>query len=201
MKRDEKNLIIENVLSEEEIAEVYRIIEKPNNTYLMKLFTQTIVDFNLPLSIHKKIIDYSENISGESDLEIAEYQFARYRNTFDEESNTMFKPNLTPHCDSTFKEPRFTFDYQLGGNTTWDLVVEEKEFTLANNSALTFSGTHQVHWRKHKTFEDHEYIDMIFFHLKKKNSKEYLDEHSSNMEDKVKFYSDIYHQEIDNDKN
>ena len=153
MKYDEKNLILENVLEDNEISEIYKIVEKPNNTYLMKLFTQTIVDFNLPSQINKKIIDYSESISGESDLEIAEYQFARYKNTFDEDSQTMFRPNLTPHCDLTFKEPRFTFDYQLGGNTTWDLVVEGKEFTLANNSALTFSGTHQVHWRKHKTFD------------------------------------------------
>jgi hypothetical protein len=199
MKYDEKNLILENVLEDNEISEIYKIVEKPNNTYLMKLFTQTIVDFNLPSQINKKIIDYSESISGESDLEIAEYQFARYKNTFDEDSQTMFRPNLTPHCDLTFKEPRFTFDYQLGGNTTWDLVVEGKEFTLANNSALTFSGTHQVHWRKHKTFEDDDYIDMIFFHLKKKNSEEYPQEHSSRMEAKVKLYLDIYQQEIAND--
>ncbi len=200
MKHDEKNLIVENVLSEEEIAEIYKIVEKPNNTYLMKLFTQTIVDFNLPLHINKKIIDYSESISGESDLEIAEYQFARYKNTFDEESQTMFRPNLTPHFDG-FEQPRFTFDYQLGGNTTWDLVVEEKEFTLLNNSALTFSGTHQVHWRKHKTFKDDEYIDMIFFHLKKKNSKERSAKHFSSMETKVEFYSKIYDEEITDDKN
>jgi hypothetical protein len=201
MKHNEKNLIVENVLSEEEISEIYKIVEKPNNTYLMKLFTQTIVDFSLPSRINKKIIDYSESISGESDLEIAEYQFARYKNTFDEESQTMLRPNLTPHCDLTFREPRFTFDYQLGGNTTWGLVVEQKEFTLENNSALTFSGTHQVHWRKHKIFEDNEYIDMIFFHLRKRNSKESPEEHSSSMESKVKIYSDIYHQEITNDKN
>ena len=200
MKHDEKNLIVENVLSEEEIAEIYKIVEKPNNTYLMKLFTQTIVDFNLPSHINKKIIDYSESISGESDLEIAEYQFARYKNTFDEESQAMFRPNLTPHFDG-FEQPRFTFDYQLGGNTTWDLVVEEKEFTLLNNSALTFSGTHQVHWRKHKTFKDDEYIDMIFFHLKKKNSKERSAEHFSSMETKVEFYSKIYDEEVTNDKN
>lgn len=201
MKHNEKNLIVENVLSEEEISEIYKIVEKPNNTYLMKLFTQTIVDFSLPPRINKKIIDYSESISGESDLEIAEYQFARYKNTFDEESQTMLRPNLTPHCDLTFREPRFTFDYQLGGNTTWGLVVEQKEFTLENNSALTFSGTHQVHWRKHKIFEDNEYIDMIFFHLRKRNSKESPEEHPSSMESKVKLYSDIYHQEINNDKN
>jgi hypothetical protein len=200
MKHDEKNLIVENVLSEEEMVEIYKIVEKPYNTYLMKLFTQTIVDFNLPLHINKKIIDYSESISGESDLEIEEYQFARYKNTFDQESQTMLRPNLTPHFDD-FEQPRFTFDYQLGGNTTWDLVVEEKEFTLLNNSALTFSGTHQIHWRKHKTFKDDEYIDMIFFHLKKKNSKDLPAEHFSSMETKIELYSKIYDQEISNDKN
>jgi hypothetical protein len=112
----------------------------------------------------------------------------------------MLRPNLTPHFDE-FEQSRFTFDYQLGGNTTWDLVVEEKEFTLLNNSALTFSGTHQIHWRKPKTFKDDEYIDMIFFHLKKKNSKELSAEHFYSMKTKVEFYSKIYDQEISNDKN
>jgi hypothetical protein len=201
MKVNEKNVIVENVLTEKEIFDIYKILENPYNTYVMKLFTQTVSDFSLPSEIYNKIVKYSEKISGESDLEIAEYQFARYKNVFDEDSGEQLVPNLTPHSDQAFSEPRFTFDYQIGGNTTWPLVVEEKEFTLTNNSALTFSGTHQVHWRKHKVFKEGEYIDMIFFHLRKKNSGEIPEAITKMVEEKTSIYFKSYMEEIDNDKN
>jgi len=201
MKTDEKNIIVTEVLSEEEISRIYSILENPNNTYVMKFFTQTISDFNLPQDIERKIISYCEEISGQDNLEIAEYQFARYKNVFDEESNTLLRPNLIPHCDLTFEEPRFTFDYQVGGNTQWDLVVEEKDFSLKNNQALTFSGTHQVHWRKPKIFEDDEYIDMIFFHLRKINSAKYSEEEKSVVEAKIEKYTKTYNEELSNVQN
>jgi hypothetical protein len=192
MKYSEQNLIVENVLTEDEILEIYKILKNPNNTYLMKLFTQTVSDFDLPKNIQDKIIDYSEKISGESGLEISEYQFARYKNVVDPDSGKVLRPNLIPHRDSSFTEPRFTFDYQIGGNTAWSLVVEEKKFELKNNQALTFSGTHQVHWREPKIFSDDEYVDMVFFHLKKTNSSPYSEEVDSLMEEKTKKYLDLY---------
>ena len=196
MKHDEQNVVIKNVLTEDEIQHIYEILKSPNNKYVMKFFTQTVSDFNLPSSIANKIIKYSEEISGVSGLEIAEYQFARYANVFDEESQTMLKPNLIPHCDFSFAEPRFTFDYQIGGNTSWPLVVEEKEFVLENNSALTFSGTHQVHWRKPKVFDDDQHIDMIFFHLRKIGSFPYSQDVQGKMLEKIEFYTIQYNEEL-----
>jgi hypothetical protein len=195
MKHNEKNVIVENVLTEDELSMLYSVIESPSSKYVMKLFAQTVSDFELPNEVAKKIIDYSEKISGETELEIAEYQFARYRNVIDPESGEMLLPNLTPHWDAAFAEPRFTFDYQIGGNTNWTLVVEDKDFTLSNNSALTFSGTHQIHWRKKKVFSDSDYIDMVFFHLRKKNSKPYYLELANEMEEKAKHYFQKYEEE------
>lgn len=195
MKHNEENVIVENVLTEDEISMLYSIIDNPSSKYVMKLFAQTVSDFELPNSVAKKIIDYSEKISGESGLEIAEYQFARYRNVVDPESGEMLLPNLTPHWDAAFAEPRFTFDYQIGGNTSWDLVVENKDFTLNNNSALTFSGTHQIHWRKKKIFSDSDYIDMVFFHLRKKKAQPYDTELPKEMEERAKYYFQKYEEE------
>ena len=143
MKYDEKNLVIDNVLTESEIEIIYANVEKSHKSYLMERFTQNISDFELPIEIANKIIAYAENISGIPNLEIAEYQFSRYKNTI-KDDGSIGKPVLPPHYDETFKEPRFTFDYQIGGNTTWPLVVENKEFELQNNQALTFGGTHQT---------------------------------------------------------
>lgn len=192
MKNNEQNVIIYDVLSQEEIDNIYSILQNPFAKSVMKEYGQSISDFELPIEVAKKVIFYSEKISGETNLEIAEYQFARYKKVVHEESGETLIPNLTPHWDGAFAEPRFTFDYQLGGNTDWPLVVEEKELTLRNNSALTFSGTHQIHWRAKKEFSENEYIDMIFFHLRKLGSQPMPEDHSQKMNAKIEKYNKIY---------
>lgn len=192
MKFNENNIIIENVLTEKEISSIYSALENTQNTFIMKLYAQTISDFDLPESVKEKIISYSEQISNENNLEISEYQFARYKKVIDEDSGEILLPNLIPHWDNSFLEPRLTFDYQISGNTTWPIVVEDKEFTLKNNSALTFSGTHQIHWRTPKEFNDDEYLDMIFFHLRKIDSDLIPEENDSIMSEKNEKYYNAY---------
>jgi hypothetical protein len=197
MKSNEQNIVLEDVLEKEEMDQIYSALESTGGEYVRqpfvnKSFAQSITDFELPPNIQEKIIKYCEDISGVSGLEIAEYQFARYQNLVDEDSGEPLLPNLIPHWDEAFEEPRFTFDYQIGGNTTWPIVVEEKSFTLNNNSALTFSGTHQVHWRTVKNFEEGEYLDMVFFHLRQIGSGPYSEENKISMHEKVDKYSKIY---------
>jgi uncharacterized protein (UPF0147 family) len=192
MKHNEENVIVENVLTEEELSLVYSKVNQSSSKYVMKLFAQTVSDFDLPEVVRKKIIAYSEKISGENNLEIAEYQFARYKKVLDDDSKQPLLPKLIPHWDAAFEEPRFTFDYQIGGNTTWPIVVEEKEFTLKNNSALTFSGTHQIHWRTPKSFDDNEYLDMVFFHLRKIKAEKIPNNLKTVMKKKLDSYSALY---------
>lgn len=191
MKFNEKNAIIKNVMSKEEVEEIYWLVEKSYNKYLMKTFTQTVSDFDLPYRIAKKIIAHAEEISGECGLEIESYQFAKYNKVVDEDGSVLM-PNLTPHCDLTFPEPRFTFDYQIGGNTSWPLYVEGEKYVLSNNEALTFSGTHQVHWRERKTFSDTDYIDMVFFHLKKRVGTPYSPSVIEEVQHKIDGYMEMY---------
>jgi len=191
MKYDESNTIVKDVLTPEEIASIYKMLETPSQEYVMKRFNQKISDFQLPTSVAKKIVDHCEKISGESGLVISEYQFARYTNIY-EEDGTLGAPLLSPHYDETFKEPRFTFDYQMKSNTTWPLVVEEREYPLEDNQALTFSGTHQIHWRTKKVFSDEEFIDMIFFHLKKSDAEPKGADVNSIMNEKAKYFIKVY---------
>lgn len=193
MKYDEINTIVDSVLTDDEISTLYSIIENSEKGYLMELFNQKISDFTLPEEISKKIIAKCEELSGESDLEITEYQFSRYEKIVNEDGSVR-NPNLFPHYDGTFPEPRFTFDYQIGGNTTWPLVVENTVFELKNNQALTFSGTHQIHWRSKKDFKDGERIDMIFFHLRKKGAKKKDISVLETMNKKQAKFKEIYNQ-------
>jgi hypothetical protein len=143
----------------------------------------------MPEHLENKIVKYVEDITGHSGL-ILEYQFSRYE-LLDEK--TFKKPNLAPHYDS-FPEPRFTFDYQLRSSFDWPLFVENKKFVLKDNQALTFSGTHQVHWRANHDFVPGDFVEMIFCHLylddpSLKNSNEHFDE----MNNKVSSFIELGH--------
>ena len=181
MKFDEKNVVIENLLTDSEISDLYSSIKKPYKNYVMDLHVQQISDFRMPKSIEDKIISHVENITGLSGFEL-EYQFSRYE-LLDVDGKVEV-PNLRPHFD-TFTEPRFTFDYQLGSNIDWPIYVEGKKFILKNNQALTFSGTHQIHWRPARDFVIGEFLEMVFCHLYLKDSSTQLGpEHANLMYDK-----------------
>jgi hypothetical protein len=181
MKFDEKNIVLDNVLEQEEISEIYKSLEESYKKYIMDLHVQQISDFRMPAGTEKKIISHVESITGLSGFEM-EYQFSRYE-LLDLNGKTEI-PNLRPHFDR-FDQPRFTFDYQINSNISWPLYVEGKEFVLKNNQALTFSGTHQIHWRPGRDFVPGEFIEMIFCHLYLKDNEDELGvEHFNLMDEK-----------------
>lgn len=153
-----RNLIVDSIFSEEDIAKIYGHV---NNTSESKKQLEEnlghVAYFSwLPEDIVTKIVSVAQSVSDKR-LELRELSFARYE--------ASLTPRLHPHLDTVFKEPRLTFDIQVGGNVSWDLIVEGRSYTLKNNQALTFSGTHQIHWRPKRIFEDGEYLDMIFCHF------------------------------------
>ena len=168
MKFDEKNVVIKNLLTADELNDLLASIKKPYNQYVMSMFVQQISDFKMPEKVERKIISHVEEITGLSGFEM-EYQFSRYE-LLDIDGKEEI-PSLRPHFDR-FNEPRFTFDYQINSNVSWPIYVEGTEFVLKNNEALTFSGTHQVHWRPKKDFIPGEFVEMIFCHLYLKDSEE-----------------------------
>lgn len=189
MKFDEANIVIDNVLTEEEVAQIYRNISNAYNSYVMDRYGQQISNFEMPASALSKIVKHCEEASGVQGLVLEAYQFSRYER-FIKEDGAVSNPKLVPHYDG-FPEPRFTFDYQLKSNTSWPLFVEEKEFELKDNQALTFSGTHQIHWRSKKEFVPGEFIDMIFCHLYLPNSEKNSQEHWDIMSEKERKYLEM----------
>jgi hypothetical protein len=159
---DFKNVIAKDVFSEKEIEDIYNHIEATkNNVGVMELFGQLTWHSWVPDNIVSVIEKRACEETG-LDLELREVQFARY--TVDSGTH----PKLTPHTDEAFAEPRVTFDIQVKSNTSWPIVVEGREYSLSDNQAVLFSGTHQVHWRTKKEFTEDDYIDMIFAHLSPK---------------------------------
>jgi archaellin len=165
MKYDEKNVIAKDVLTNEEIRQIEIAIKNSNGSAFVEVHSQLNNFIELPQNIIDKFTKYAREISGNSNIILTEYCHAKYANQKNE-NGKVCRPSLFPHYDETFTEPRFTLDYQYKSNVDWDIVVEpDKSFKLKDNEAITFAGTHQIHWRTPKEFKDDEFVEMIFCHF------------------------------------
>lgn len=192
MKYTESNTVVENVLTDEEISQIYEAVKDNNGEDFIRPHCQLNYFIRLPESIIDKFTKHAREISGNNNLVLTEYCYSIYKNTIDKNGEKL-RPSLFPHYDETFKEPRFTFDYQLNSTIDWPLVVEpDKEFILKNNQALTFSGTHQIHWRTPVSFSDNDYIEMVFCHFSDPSSGPKDSDVNDIMNDKAKHYRDIF---------
>jgi hypothetical protein len=78
-------------------------------------------------------------------------------------------PNLPPHFDNA--EHGYIINFQLDSNTSWDIGLNLDLYPMEDNSALLFNANEMAHWRPYKTFNDNEYVTMIFFRFKEVNKK------------------------------
>jgi len=182
--------IITNALDEQDIKEIYKMVQASPDSFMHPRYGQEIIDFQMPEHIKNKIVAHTENVFNVAGLELIAYQFARYKNVVSESGESL-TPNLYPHFDP-FDEKKYTFDLQLDTNTYWDIFVEDERFSLNNNDALIFSGTHEIHWREPKVFEDDEFVEMLFCHLNIKNGEKLPDNHKEDMTVKEKLYADKF---------
>lgn len=162
-----ENKIYKDILTQDEIDQIYKIVESSNvvGTQVVPIYAQKAYHFMLPENITNKIESFVNSISKHR-LKLTEISFASYSKEFGD------LPLLSPHFDNTFKEPRFTFDVQLKSNISWPIIVRGQSFTLNDNEALIFSGTHQIHWREFREFKDGDFIDMLFCHFSLADSSE-----------------------------
>jgi hypothetical protein len=196
MKKDVPNIIIKNVLNKEEIKDIYNIVDNTSNKSFQEDLSYTSWHIQLPIYLIDKITKVAESIANEK-LILKEYNLSRYHKAISDCKTLMHNPLLHPHTDEAFNSKRFTLDLQLESNVSWDIVVDnwksEQVFTLKDNEALTFSGTHQVHWRPKREFEKGEYLDMLFMHFAPlKNDAILSEEHKDEMRARVKEKSIIW---------
>jgi hypothetical protein len=182
-----QNIIYKEVFTEKEMNELYSVInlDQIERTTIVPIYAQKAWFVDLPEAIKNKVKDIAEQIYN-LDLELEEISFARYSKEYGN------LPNLTPHFDNTFLEQRLTIDVQLKSNINWAIIVEDNSFTLKNNEALTFSGTHQIHWREYKKFNPDDYIEMLFCHFSLKNKKRITIEEKVQIEGKMSLYSNTF---------
>ena len=193
--KDAPNVIIENFFTQDQINRLYNIVSKTNRTDFQQYLSYTSWHIELPQDIIDMVTQYAEDIIGE-ELVLAEYNFSRYQKTISDCRKFLFNPLLFPHTDDAFTGRRFTVDVQLKSNVSWDIVVDnwkdEKTFTLRDNQALTFSGTHQVHWRPKKEFANEEFLEALFLHFVPKFNNMVSKEEKEEILDRRKYQHDIW---------
>jgi hypothetical protein len=116
---------------------------------------------NIPNEISDRLTKMSSDLLG-FQVQLSSISYVRYSNLYGD-------PGLPPHFDGDTND--LVIDYQLDSNTSWDLGVDLKTYPLENNSALLFNANEHIHWRPHKSFNEGEYIDMIFFRFYNLNNK------------------------------
>tara|TARA_B110000259_G_C14031069_1_gene406685 strand:- start:1760 stop:2347 length:588 start_codon:yes stop_codon:yes gene_type:complete len=162
MKNFSANHVLENVLTQDDRDQIYTHIAKAPDDQIRFIdeFSQVIWLNWLPDSVVDKLTAAAQATS-DVPIELRELSFCRYAIV----EGKGVVPLLFPHLDETFKEPRLTLDVQVESTLDWPIVIEGTEFSLEDNQALTFSGTHQVHWRKKVEFGKEDHVDMIFAHF------------------------------------
>lgn len=80
-----------------------------------------------------------------------------------EYTNKAGEPNLPPHFDGDSTDLILT--YQLSSNKQWGVGVDTDVYTLEDNDAVMFHPNKNIHWRPHATFEDGEYVRVMFIRL------------------------------------
>lgn len=199
MDTNQPNLIVGPIFTEEEIEAIYNHIDNTpeEQQNLITIFSHKAYHSWLPDSIVEKITAAAQSTTDEK-IVLRELSFARYAK-FEED----LPVQLPPHSDEGFREPRLTFDIQLKSNRDWAIVVEGRSYLLKDNEALTFSGTHQIHWREQATFQGDDFMDMVFAHFSRADYVPYelghraegfgaQQEHDIIMYEKLEYWQKIY---------
>jgi len=110
---------------------------------------------SMPNQIKDKLEKVAKEISG-VDMSLRNSSYAEY-------SAVYGYPDLPPHVDGDSSD--MIINFQLSSNTVWELGLDLGTYKLEDNSAMIFNPNTTIHWRPKKTFNDGEYVRMIFFRL------------------------------------
>jgi hypothetical protein len=110
---------------------------------------------SMPNQIKDKLEKVAKEISG-VDMSLRNSSYAEY-------SADYGRPDLPPHVDGDSND--MIINFQLSSNTVWELGLDLNTYRLEDNSAIIFNPNTTIHWRPKKTFNDGEYVKMIFFRL------------------------------------
>ena len=152
-------LLVNDVLSPEDYKVLTNAVSNPKSFEYQEGFSRYVVaDNNLPLlaELANKLIPTARKIFNSDTLLPTYTLFAHY-----EGQNPV--PSLYKHQDDN--ACTYTLDMCVYQNESWDLLVEDKAYTLYPNQALAYYGNDQMHWREEFPNPETNHVAMVFFHF------------------------------------
>jgi hypothetical protein len=145
---------IDNIFSQEELDHINDIINNSPNNVHEELGRRQFhgLASGLGPELEIKLTDIARRVSG-LPLALAHAMAVEYSPLYGE-------PNLRTHVDGDTND--LIINIQLDSNTVWDMGLNQKTYTLDDNSALIFNANKEIHWRVHKEFKEGEYVKMLF---------------------------------------
>lgn len=183
-----KNVLIKNIFLKNELKELYDLINHqinsveewelryPGDEYkghpIQEVSSIPIKNESMGrVSIHN--VKVPEIIVEKLKKRIEDEGFIHYTyqnaNTYLEYNFNAGNPKLPAHIDKTEYPDSLMIDFQLDSNTSWPITIENENFILNNNEAITFFGVQQMHGRPFKKFENSEYVKNIIFRFRPNN--------------------------------
>jgi hypothetical protein len=142
----------DNFLTKNELQEIKVMIDKKKFERVNSVLGRLVADIDLPLHTRVKFLNLANSVSKHK-LTMGHIAYVEY-------SNQYGQPNLPPHFDASSSD--LMIDFQIESNTSWDLGINTSVHLMEDNSLLMFNPNENIHWRPHKTFNDGEYVRMIF---------------------------------------
>ncbi len=149
----QKAIKVADFLLPSEIAIINDVISKSRVLLEDDNFGRIIYDVTFPSEVTDRIQADVEKLLGKK-LRPISASYVEYRSEYGQ-------PNLPPHFDGDNND--LIIDYQLKSNTSWGLGVDGDLYEMNDNDAIMFNPNEYPHWRPYKTFQEGEYVGMIFF--------------------------------------
>jgi len=152
-------LLVNDVLSPEDYKILTNAVSNPKSFEYQEGFSRYVVaDNTLPFlaELANKLIPTARKAFNSKTLLPTYTLFAHY-----EGQNPA--PSLYKHKDDN--ACTYTLDMCVYQNDSWDLWVDEKNYTLYPNQGLAYYGNDQLHWREEFPNPETNKVAMIFFHF------------------------------------
>jgi hypothetical protein len=175
------SLVIENVFSKEEVAQLKQAISEQlskrehvewiDEVHGQYTYVDTIVKIQeqlgrstcsgiqIPINIIEKI--YAIVNDKESNNE---YVLMNDTVTYGEYNPKFGTPDLAPHYDGG--KASLILDYQLESTVDWAIGVDDELHLIKDNSALFLKPLEYSHYRPKRIWNDGEYVKMLYFDLR-----------------------------------
>ena len=190
-KKEIETKIYKDFFSKDELSRIYKTIEeqkklKPGTDFYAPVIQATMsrvhIEIKYPADIIKKVEDFASDLCGER-VVLTHNSYYHYSKEYNPEMET---PILKPHRDFDNYYSKLTLDYQLEKNVDWDIIIEDKRYSLEFGDMLAFWGAGLIHWRENIILEDSQSTSVLTLHFSNEEDHRNLNSISRSTEEREK---------------